>query len=473
MSYIRYKKFGNKEYAYEITSYWDSVKKKPRQKSKYLGIVVDKKKEIFERKTFKQREEKLILDFGETYLLYEFMKNIKLTHIIEGVFKDKTKNLLALLCYRLCHASAMSYAKIWYEGNISRFLFKDINLSSQRISEFMKMIGDEKLQRNFFKNYVSSFAETDEGVIIDTTALPNQINLSFNAWGYNDGEIDKQIRFLFVVDKNTSLPLFFRYLPGNIVDVSSLNITIEELKKFGIKHSFILIDAGFFSEDNIRGLYKGNINFLTRLPSTRTLYKDLIKQEVSNLEKFKNAVRYGKRVLFIKERKINLFGRGAYAYIILDPERKGREIKKLLLNVMEEQGEDEDEIEFRLMKGGIMILVSSFKIEKEDLMPLYYMRQTVEKLFGFSKDDLKLIPLRIHKEETLRGYLLFTFIALTVFLLLKKKLGKEHTAEEILLTMRNLKCKVYENEILVQELTKQQKEITEKLNIIVPKSMGI
>ena len=63
---------------------------------------------------------------------------------------------------------------------------------------------------------MSFFVQTEEGVIIDTTALPNEINLSFNAWGYNDGEIDKQIKFLFVVDKNSSLPLFFRYLPGNI-----------------------------------------------------------------------------------------------------------------------------------------------------------------------------------------------------------------------------------------------------------------
>jgi len=39
--------------------------------------------------------------------------------------------------------------------------------------------------------------------------------------------------------------------------------------------------------------------------------------------------------------------------------------------------------------------------------------------------------------------------------------------------MKNLKCKVYDNEILIQELTKQQREIIEKLNIIVPKTMGI
>jgi len=56
---------------------------------------------------------------------------------------------------------------------------------------------------------------------------------------------------------------------------------------------------------------------------------------------------------------------------------------------------------------------------------------------------------------------------------LKEKLGSEYTVEEILLTMRNLKCKVYDHEIIIQELAKQQTEIIEKLDIIVPKKSGI
>lgn len=476
MSYIRYKKFGKQEYAYEITSYWDPLKKKPRQKVKYIGVVIDKNEGVFEKRRIRQKEERLILDFGDTYILLEFMKKIKLTDTIEIVFGDKAKELLALICYRLSHAGAMNYGRIWLEGNICRVLLKDVNISSQRISDFLQYIGDEKLQRDFFRHYISSLSDKGRGVIIDTTALPNQIDLGFSRWGYNDGEIDKQIRFLFVIDRNTSLPLYFRYLPGNIVDVSSLIITIEELKKFGIEHSFVLIDGGFFSEDSIKSLYSKDIEFLTRLPSSRVLYKELIKESAWDLERFKNARRYGKRVFFIKEEGINLYGRKAYAYIVLDPERKGRETKEFLIDVMEED-EDEDidevEIEYNLMKQGIMILISSFKIEKGDIVPLYYLRQTAERLFGFSKDDLKLIPLRVHKEETLRGYLLFIFIALVVFLLLKKGIGEKHTVEEVLMIMKNLKCKVYDDEILIQELSKQQREIAEKLNILVPKKLGI
>jgi hypothetical protein len=45
----------------------------------------------------------------------------------------------------------MKYAKMWYQGNVARLIFRDIDLSSQRISEFLRAMGDEYLQREFFK----------------------------------------------------------------------------------------------------------------------------------------------------------------------------------------------------------------------------------------------------------------------------------------------------------------------------------
>ncbi len=474
MSFIRYKKFGNKEYAYEITAYWDPEKKKSRQHPKYLGVVVDKEAKIFKKKDKTQVEnEKLILDFGDTFVLNEFMKKTKMRDFFFRIFGDRTEYLLALIYFRLCHPSAMMYAKTWYQGSYARLISKDIDLSSQRISDFLKAIGDEHLQREYFKNHISLLAKTDEGIIIDATSMPNQIHFPFNTWGYDDGGIDKQIRLLFVIDKKSSLPLYFRYLPGNIVDVSSLTTTIEELKKYNINSSFALVDAGFYSKDNIKELNSKEIDFLTRLPSSTKLYKDLIKDAMPDIESFKNAVKYGDRILFVKRKKVILFGKDGYAYIVLDPERKGRETKKLLINAIEDKEADKEQVEFELLERGAMILVSSFKIEKNEVVPYYYMRQAVEKLIGFAKDDLDLIPLRVHREETLRGYLLLIFITLTIFALMKKDIGNDYTVEEVLLTMRNLKCKVYDDGLIVQELAKQQKEVVEKLEIIVPKKMGI
>ena len=464
MSFIRYKKIGNKEYAYEVTSYWDPERKKPRQKTKYLGVVVDKEKKIF-RKKREERKEKLILDFGDVYLLNQFINRTKLFE----KFGDKDM-LLTLIFYRLCYPSAMRYARIWYEGSIAKVLF-EVDVSSQRISEFLEEIGDEGIQRGFFAEYMKHITP-EEGLIIDTTA-GNQINIPHTLWGWHNEEIDKQIKLLLVIDRRTSLPLFFRYMPGSIVDVSSLKTTIDELRKYGVTKNFVILDAGFFSEDNIKELYREEIPFLIRLPALRKLYKRLVVEESDKLEKFRNAVRYGKRVLFIKKREVELLGRKVYAYIVLDPERRGREIRRTLLKVMDEVSKEDEEMEYILMKKGIMILVSSLDVNREEVVPLYYTRQIAERLFGFSKDDLNILPLRVHKEETLRGYLFLHFASLVVYSLLKRELGKDHTVEEVLLTLRNLKCKVYEDEVVVQEPTRQQREIFERFGIIVPKSMGI
>ena len=473
MTFIRYKTFGKQEYAYQIKSYWDSKTQRPKQKTLYLGVVVDKSKKIFEKRLSLPKQEKLILDFGDSYFIKEFFEKVKFSKLIEEVFGDKKDFFLSLINYRLCYPSAMRFSKTWFEGNYAKICYPNVDLSSQRISDFLKLLGDENLQRKFFKQYIPNYAESNEGIIIDATSLPNQIHMPITQWGLSGEEIDKQIRFLLVVDKKNSMPLFFRYFAGNIVDVSILKNTIKELQKFGIKENYVYMDAGFFSEDNILELYEQKINFLTRLPSLRTIYKALILSEVKNIERYENALQYGKRALFIKQKKINLFGKDAFAYIVLDPERKGRETKNFLLQNIKNKENTIEELEYGMMNRGIMILVSSFNLKNEDVVPAYYVRQTAEKLFGFSKDDLSLLPLRVHNEESLRGFLFMQFVTLIAFVHIKNKLGKDHNVEEILLKLRNLKCKVYDDEIIICEPNKQQKEILEKLDILMPKKLGI
>ena len=473
MTFIRYKTFGKQEYAYQIKSYWDSKTQKPKQKTLYLGVVVDKSKKIFEKRLSLPKQEKLILDFGDSYFIKEFFEKVKFSKLIEEVFEDKKDFFLSLINYRLCYPSAMRFSKTWFEGNYAKICYPNVDLSSQRISDFLKLLGDENLQRKFFKQYIPAYAESNEGIIIDATSLPNQIHMPITQWGLSGEEIDKQIRFLLVVDKKNSMPLFFRYFAGNIVDVSILKNTIKELQKFGIKENYVYMDAGFFSEDNILELYEQKINFLTRLPSLRTIYKELILSEVKNIERYENALQYGKRALFIKQKRINLFGKDAFAYIVLDPERKGRETKNFLLQNIKNKENTLEELEYDMMKRGIMILVSSFNLKNEDVVPAYYVRQTAEKLFGFSKDDLSLLPLRVHNEESLRGFLFMQFVTLIAFVHIKNKLGKDYNVEEILLKLRNLKCKVYDDEIIICEPNKQQKEILEKLDILMPKKLGI
>ena len=252
MSFIRHKKINGQIYAYEVTGYRDEITKKSRQKVKYIGAV-DKNGNII---TKDRLAEELILDFGDTYLIHNFLKKLPIFKILEEVFSENSNELLSLLYYKLCYPSAMYHAETWFEGNFAKILFTKSNLSSQKISVLLSNLGNETLQRKFFTLYLSELKEKVEGIIIDGTPLPNKINVGFNAWGHNCGSIDEQMRFLCVIDQKTSAPLFFRYLPGNIIDVSTLKATMLELKEYGIKNNFLLMDAGYFSKENVIDLYQ-------------------------------------------------------------------------------------------------------------------------------------------------------------------------------------------------------------------------
>ena len=469
MSFIIYKTINGSNYAYEITSYWDAALKKVRKKSKYLGIPSNGKLIRKKRDEAKDTKELLQLDFGDGFLLNELYKKSKLHTLLENIVSKKCPDLVPLIFYRLAIQSAMYNAEHWVSGNVISLFFRNVNLSSQNISKILKYLGNENIQREFFSQYLKNLGGTDKAVIIDATSLPNQIHTDFNAWGYANGGIEKQFRLLCVLDKETKAPLFYRYLPSNLSDVSTLKRTISELLHLGVKSNFVLIDAGYFSEENILNLYDESINFLSRLPSSRVLYKKLLATEVQNIESKAYATKCGKRGLFVKRVSIKLYGKAAYAFLVLDPIRKGKETQAMVFDCLDnENSADKD-----FNTCGIMVLVSSLPFATTEVVENYYARQAVEQVFGFYKDDLQSLPLRCHTDSTIRGYLFLQFIVLVLFLELRAKLLNKFTVEQALLITKGIKCKVFEKKLLTSELNKNQHLIFDLCCIMVPKFCGI
>jgi len=472
---VRYKIFGKQEYAYRIWNEKNPKTGKWIQRSEYLGAVVDKENGVYEKRNEKklaerksEQKEQSILDYGDCYFFIEFMKKDTILPIMQGIFKKHTDTLLCLLLYKLHGGSAMRHVELWYDGNVAKILLPNAAVSTQRISEFLNIIGKEKLQMSFFKNYLASICGDKSGLIIDSTGLPSQVNMPITSWGHHDGGIEKETRLILVVEKETKMPLYFRYVAGNIQDVSTLITTICEIKKLGVVPTLCIIDAGYYSEANIKALYSGEVSFLTRMPSNRVIYKSLIHEDDASIERSENAVKYGKRGLFIRKRHIDLYGYPAFAYVVCDPIRRGKEISKKILGL--ESMEDELDLE----GSGMMVLVSNVDMNIDEVVPFYYSRQMAEQLFGISKDDLNILPIRTHSEARFRGLMLLSFIALIVYIKVKTFLGAEITVEQVLLLMRNLKCKVFSDKsLIVSEVNKQQRLIFENAKFLVPKNSGI
>jgi len=179
------------------------------------------------------------------------------------------------------------------------------------------------------------------------------------------------------------------------------------------------------------------------------------------IELKENSVVYGERGLFVKKLQIDLYGHKAWAYIVCDPERRGREISKRLV-----KRDKEDEFDFS--SCGMMILISDLEFNANEVVPLYYTRQSAERLFGIAKDDLGILPVRTHSEDTFRGFLFLVFLSLIFYMDIRVRFNEP--IESVLSLMRNLKCKVFEDGIIISELSARQKDF---LKIIVPNLHGI
>jgi hypothetical protein len=460
-----------------MISYWDKELKKYRKKSIYLGIVKNKEtKEYVPKKSsdvsdLQRIENEIIQNFGDTYSIMKTVEISGFKEIFESTLSKDYNMLMSLVCFKLIKSSAMQYVESWSRGNYVSSLFPDLDLSSQRISDFLKRLGKEQVWRKFFKIYIEKITGEKVGVIIDSTGLPNEINIPLSAWGSHGGESERETRFLMVVDRISGNPLYFRYMAGNVVDVSTLSNTIAELGEMGVKTSFALVDAGYFSENNIKDLYNNKIAFLTRMPAGRTLYKSLIAEH-KDIENSENIVVYGKRVLYVKRVSVDLFGNKGYAYVVCDIKRKADETTKFLIAAKEDKMSN-DEINKLLNQKGKFVIISSEEIPINEIIPLYYTRQSAENLFGISKSFLDFLPIRTHSIETLRGYLMLVFLSLIVYLEMKKKLNTKFTVEAALIEMGNLMCKSFKETTIVLEPTKNMKAIAELLGYMVPMKLGV
>ncbi len=475
MGMIRYKKRGNKFYVYEVINYWDKERKTNRQKSTYLGNADEHGGPYAKtgRKAGAARQEKAILDFGDSFAIHQIAGQEGLTDVIEKSFPGSLESIMNLLCYQIAQGSAMSSVEDWTQGNIARLLFKGAKTKSQDISRLIENLGRQDLQQNFFKNYVTKFFPKTTALLIDSTSLPSAINASINAFGHTGQGIQENVTCLMLVDKASKLPIYFRAVGGDIADTSTLKTTIEEAGKLGLKTGSAILDAGYCSKENLEYMGKKNVDFVTRLPRSHNIFYELI-DTFGPLQDHAHCAKYGERVVFISSEDGEIYGQKMFAHIILDPAKRAKDMRSMSNSLGEKMTNAEiEKMNFKIKYAGFLVLLSKSSIAKNDILPTYYTRQAIEQIFGFAKSNNNLLPLRVHSEQSINGYLMLVFLCLIVFIKMREKLQPDIPMDKALIRLRSLKAKVYDDQIIIQEPNKKVKDIATALNITMPTSLGV
>jgi hypothetical protein len=476
----------------------------------YLGIVIDEKEGVFynrnggyfrftieggrteltsdeaeyidfvRKRSDATTEKRLILDFGDAWFLDHVMEESDLKELFENVLPNESDTLLSLIAFKLLDSNANRYAQRWFFGSYARYLYPKADLESPRISEFMKRLGQEETKRVFFDAYIPylrRIPDVSENVLIDSTGLPNDIHFEYARISNHNGVISRETRLIYVVERNTGLPVYFRYVAGNIIDVTTLRVTINHLKAQDMEVKHGILDAGYCSEKNIRDLNRSKIPFLIRMPNNDAA-KKLIEEHGADVYGTKYALKYGDRLLFMKRVSVRLYDCDCYAYIAVDFERMTDEQEHYYRKAVENRGKKKGDSEMPKDTLGYFVLISSEKLETSKVMPLYYMRQAIEQTFDFAKNDVALMPVRSHNNETFRGHLLLSFMATIMLITVKRVLQTRKKlamipAVQALRSMRYIKCDVFPHSLVTSEPSKYANLLINELKLDVPGALNL
>ena len=134
---------------------------------------------------------------------------------------------------------------------------------------------------------------------------------------------------------------------------------------------------------------------------------------------------------------------------------------------------DTAEINAKLSRMGMFVLLTNADISGEQALQLYREKDGVEKCFDSLKNNLSLKRLRIHSQEALEGLLFIEFISLILYSQMSKTLRESGlntslTIPEVLFELRKIKkIRFGRKKTMISEISKQQRRILEAFDISI------
>lgn len=388
---------------------------------------------------------------GQRLILDNEAKKCRIENALIPAFgKNDAEKIIALAYYLICREKALSRSPQWLETRG----FSELKLTSQRISELLGRLSDDKIN-TFFKKWIGLQPKNSRSCLFDITSVSTYGK--DNPWaeyGYNrDKENLEQINISLLTSCVTGLPLWCKMLAGSISDKSVLYATLAELEKLGIGRFDFCGDRGFFSEKNLKLLKDNNIRFTIPMASSIKEGKKLIDEHKGSLIHPDNLIDEGNNKIYGKTvYKSTEYGR-TYYHIFFDPTRKDMIQANFMLKLQKCKDELESDKQIEAHKAlydeyfivtetpkrgrkvvyndaalqeyinsnsCYWVLMSTCEKDVCKALHSYRERSAVELAFDDMKNLLDLNRLRNHNENTIRGKVFVNFISLILLSSLRK-----------------------------------------------------
>ena len=521
-------------YAYESISYWDKEKQQSRARRILIGRVDSatnkivptdgKRKKSVDTESPKKRGPLPSLEtnrcfYGATYLLDAIGEKLGIVQDLKKCFPDSYQQILSIIYYLVLedHTPLYRFEK-W--GQLHRHPYcKEI--TSQRSSELLASITESKKQE-FFQLQGKRRREKELWAYDITSFSSYSEGLKLVQYGNNkEGDHLPQLNLALVFGEESNLPFYYRELAGNIPDSKTVNQLLADLSILGFSKVKLVMDRGFYSEDNLNALFKDHIKFLIAgKMSLSWLRKELdsIYDTFRSYDVYDESYQLYSRSLPTQwqytqkqpyKGELISESRRIYLHFYYNIDKAAEQEKAFDKNLMQfrrelESGSRRSEHETQYKKYfemettpkrgtgvtvkedvisqtkryfGFFVLVTNETMDAITALEIYRNKDLIEKAFGNLKERLNLRRTLVSSEQSLEGKFFLEFVALIYHSYIKKRmqltgLFQHYTIPSALDKLDVIECfSSPGNQLRVGEILEKQKDIYLALDVEPPASL--
>jgi len=390
---------GGRYYLYAVGSKWNKEKGRAQKITKeYLGRITEEGLISPKKRAVKEAPVVTVKEYGASNVLTELGEDI--LKRLREVFGAEAERIFTIAALRVLNRCPFKRIEHFYNHSYLSEEFKRLSLSSGSLSALLKDFGGN---REKMVEFMKGFIGEGEHIFFDGTNLISQSEkMMINRVGYNsDGDFNPQVNLLYAFSYESRSPAYFRIVPGNIRDISSFKLSIEET---GLKNVTMVADKGFGSDDNFKMLEKANIQYIVPLKRNSTLF-DTTKLKTGTKASFDGYFMFADRPIW--------FYKNDNTVVFLDEDLKNNEQKIYLRNVERKtDGYTMETFMERQHKFGTIIIKTNTKRTPDEIYCLYKERGQIEQTFDFLKNLLEQDKSYMQNEKSLETWAFINHISL-------------------------------------------------------------
>ncbi len=363
--------------------------------------------------------------------------------------------------------TGITIAEDYYERSLIAHDYPALKFSYRRLSTLLELIGRQDTAREFQQKCLEKSGEeiAVDGHVIATSSENNELS----APGYKAKTIkSNQMNLMVAFDVESLSPVATKVYPGYMLDKSDFSDFIDHCGT--VKGKVILIDRGFFSEDNMCLLENEGAFYVIPLSENMNMYKDAEK-DIASLgggDKLQEYFFYkkNKKTDLVKYRTYIVNGRKViYCKNISEAERLS---KKYLEEIDSGSKGHTMEKYNELVDGfGVIVLITNLTDESaEKVYGRYKNRWSIETYYDRIKNVTGFKELNIDDWAVMQGLAFVMLLSGRIDAKLSEAAKTVKLSKKQLLSLAAfLKLTDIKGQITIHNLKNQHDEVFEKLGI--------